>query len=582
MPETEAGVGIAKSKTSFAKLGNEHMETLKSLAIKAGIDVPIYTATGWGYAAIIPDGCIPVTAAYAYPTWTKEEELSPFFLYKDMHKNPDYAPVRYKSEDYPVFPAELGSGIESDYKRRPTVVQKSFDAMINRCIGSGANGLGYYMYHGGSTPRGDHHFFSDEAGGLPKISYDFQAPIGEFGQVREGFHRLKIVHYFLNDFGYLLAPMQTVLPANASSLTPENISDLRYAVRIKGNSGFLFLDNFQDHTIPPDKNNILVKIKTPGGDLLIPESGSFNLKSEENAIFPFNFNLNGVVLNCATSQLMTKSDDAKEPWYVFFRHEGVNSEFSFTRTKGLSVQKNSGIKVDKNSKRILVKCKEPVSEFTLIIKGRKTKVLVIDKSVALKSYIAHFNGKKYIIFSNAVVLQYGKSFTILSDGENNYEVSVYPKIKNTPFIDNGTITNTSTGDVMTSFHISIPNLKIPVETSHVGQKKFIVKSPEPLRNLNDIFLQINFTGDTGMGFLDGKLVTDKFYNGIPWQIGLKRFYPDASSKEMVFYFRPMYKNATYLQDLNPFDVPDFKNKNQVLEIRKMTFIPEYKTVLQFK
>lgn len=80
LSETQAGVGIAKSKTTFAQLGDEHMETLKSLAIKAGIDVPIYTATGWGYAAIIPDGCIPVTAAYAYPFWTKKKELSPFFF----------------------------------------------------------------------------------------------------------------------------------------------------------------------------------------------------------------------------------------------------------------------------------------------------------------------------------------------------------------------------------------------------------------------------------------------------------------------------------------------------------------------
>jgi beta-galactosidase len=351
---------------------------------------------------------------------------------------------------------------------------------------------------------------------LPKISYDFQAPIGEFGQVREGFHRLKVIHYFLNDFGYLLALMQTILPVDASTLKPEDIADLHYAVRIKDNSGFLFINNFQDHTIVPDKNNIRIKIKTGNGDVLIPESGGFNLKSEENAIFPFNFNLNGAMLNYATAQLMTKSDDATEPWYVFFRPEGVSAEFSFAKTNGLSVQKNAGITVDKNSKRILIKCNDPVSEFTLIVKGRKTKVLVIDKSLALKSYIVHIVGKKFIVFSNAIVLQDGKSFTLLSDGKNNYDVSVYPKIKNTPAIDNGTITNTSVSTVMTSFNISIPEVKIPVETSRVGEKKFIVKLPSSLGNLNDIFLQINFTGDTGMGFLDGKLVTDKFYNGSPW------------------------------------------------------------------
>jgi beta-galactosidase len=51
---------------------------------------------------------------------------------------------------------------------------------------------------------------------------------------------------------------------------------------------------------------------------------------------------------------------------------------------------------------------------------------------------------------------------------------------------------------------------------------------------------------------------------------------------MVFYFRPMYKNDSYLQDLSPEDVPDFKNKDKVLEIQKASFIPGYKTMLQFK
>jgi beta-galactosidase len=51
---------------------------------------------------------------------------------------------------------------------------------------------------------------------------------------------------------------------------------------------------------------------------------------------------------------------------------------------------------------------------------------------------------------------------------------------------------------------------------------------------------------------------------------------------MLFYFRPMYKNATYLQDLNSEDVPDFKNTDKVLDIQKVRFIPEYKTRLRFK
>ncbi|MEJ7831111.1 MAG: beta-galactosidase, partial [Segetibacter sp.] len=345
---TKVGVSVSQEKNPYANLGNDHMKVLKALATQSGMIVPLYTATGWGNAAIIPNECIPVTAAYAYPTWTPKKDISPFFLYKDMHSQPDYSPVRYNAEDYPVFPAELGSGIISSYSRRPVVEHKSFDAMINRCLGSGANGLGYYMYHGGTTPRGESNFFSDE--GVPKTSYDFQAPIGEFGQVREGFHRLKLLHWFLHDFGDILAPMATVLPKNAAEIIPENITDLRYAVRVKENSGFLFINNFQDDTTMTDKKNIQVKIKTANGIISIPASGGIDLQSGENAMFPFNFNINGTKLLYATAQLLTKSDEAVNNYYVFFRPENVKAEFSFLKIEGMTIKNNAGISIEEKDK----------------------------------------------------------------------------------------------------------------------------------------------------------------------------------------------------------------------------------------
>jgi len=146
---THEGVAVSKEKNPYADLGTDHMKTLKAIAVKEGLVTPLYTATGWGNAAIVTNESIPVTAAYAYPFWTPKRDLSPFFLFKNMHSNPDYSPVSYKPEDYPAFPAELGSGISLVYTRRPVVVHQSFDAMINRCLGSGANGVGYYMFHGG-------------------------------------------------------------------------------------------------------------------------------------------------------------------------------------------------------------------------------------------------------------------------------------------------------------------------------------------------------------------------------------------------------------------------------------------------
>jgi Beta-galactosidase, domain 2./Glycosyl hydrolases family 35. len=558
------------------------MKILKSLAVKAGLDVPLYTATGWGNAAIVTNESIPVTAAYAYPFWTAHKDISPFFLYKDMHRDPDYSPVRYKPEDYPAFPAELGSGIMTVYTRRPIVEQKSFDAMINRCLGSGANGLGYYMYHGGSTPRGEHYYYSDEAYGLPKISYDFQAPVGEFGQVREGFQRLKLINWFAQEFGDLLAPMTTVLPENASMLKPENVTDLRYAVRIKDNSGFLFVNNFQDDLKTTDKQDIQIAIKTAADVVTIPETRGFTVKEGENVIFPFHLAINGADLIYATAQLYTKSEDGKIPYYVFVAQDGNNAEFSFAKHDGFSVKKVTGISIDQNEKRILVKCPKGTSEFAIDVKGRRTKILVIEKSLAWQSYIVSIKGQKSLVFSDAVVLQKNDSISVLSTGKNEINLQVYPKIQSKLSAGNAAVLALNNKGLMSAFTISVPEVKLEPVVKQVGARKTVVTLPSTLSGLNDLFLNIDYTGDTGMGFLEGELVTDEFWKGTLWQIGLRKFYPAAASKEMVFYFRPVSENASYLDDILPENRPDFSRSKQVLDIRKITFTPEYRVNIGFE
>ena len=85
---TQEGVAVSTANNPYTALGNDHMKVLKSLAERAGMITPLYTATGWGNAAIVPNESIPVTAAYAYPFWTPKRDLSPFFIYKNMHAHP--------------------------------------------------------------------------------------------------------------------------------------------------------------------------------------------------------------------------------------------------------------------------------------------------------------------------------------------------------------------------------------------------------------------------------------------------------------------------------------------------------------
>lgn len=581
MSVTQEGVGISDAVNPFLKQGNDHMKILKSLSQSAGIDVPIYTATGWGNAAIIPDESIPVTAAYAYPFWTPKRDYSPFFLYKDMHRFPDYGPVRYTPTDYPAFSAELGSGIMSVYTRRPIAVHKSFDALINRCLGSGANGIGYYMYHGGSTPKGKSSYMSDEAYGLPKISYDFQAPIGEYGQVREGFQRLKLLHFFVQDYGHLLAPMTTVLPQDASSLTPQNITSLRYAVRKKGNSGFVFLNNFQDDTTMVEQKNIRLKIKTVQTNIIIPEKGSFNLESNENVIFPYNLDLNGFQLNYATAQLLAKDEEQSVPYYIFFTPAGIKSEFSFP--SNITINNLQGTSINKNSQRTLVSCNEAINEFKLTASGKMIHILVISKELALKMYKISINGKKHFIFSDALVLENGESTQLLQDGSPDFTIKIYPKTSIVPKNAFGNLTKLDNQRVFSSYKVSLPQVIMNVNSKKISERKWSLNLPSELpKHVNDAYLTVNYTGDTAMAFIDGELVTDEFYKGIPWQIGLRKFLT-GQPQEMVLYFRPMQKNASYLIDLQPYpeSIPDFGNNKEFLNVNNFTINVQYTTNITF-
>ena len=120
------------------------------------------------------------------------------------------------------------------------------------------------------------------------------------------------------------------------------------------------------------------------------------------------------------------------------------------------------------------------------------------------------------MFSDAVVLQNGNTFDLLSTGENNYEVSLFPKLNSSVKASSGMIKEFSGEDkIFTRYHITQPEVKHVVLTKQIGEKKLLINlPPSPAQGVNDVFLTIDYTGDTGMGFINGELVTDEFYKGI--------------------------------------------------------------------
>lgn len=547
---TKEGVSVQDKKITTAQLGDLHMKTLKGMAEEAGIITPFYTATGWGNAAVIGNEAIPVTAAYTYPFWG-EPSMSPFCMFKDIQLEPDYAPVRYETDKFPSFCAEMGAGIQMIYKRRPIVTAKAAEALMVRTLGSGANGIGYYMYHGGSTPKmiGGVGSFNDEPMGMPKVSYDFQAPLGEFGLEHASYRTLRLLHSFLADFADRLAPMETVLPEEYEKMVPSNRETLRYAARMKGRSGFVFMVNFQDHdTARMDQKDLQLCLDLKSETIRIPAKGTFTLPKDESVILPFNFYMEDAVLKYATAQLLMKLDDNGIEHYFFFAPDGMKPEYVF----------------DENTiKGNAVFTPVPGLKSTFMIRtknNKKVKITTLTRQQALNS--SKVNGK--LLITDATTLPDEDKVFLLNFGNNKFEYVLYPSTQ-------GFKTQT----------ISVPVVKPDFSVKKVNARRFSVhfSDVEKPSHVKEYFLRLNYTADVAMAFLKGTLVLDQFYHGAPWIIGLNRFSEQIKSEDMNFYFRPLCSDVPFLIDLPKKVIPDFKN-GPVCMVNEVDIVPEYVTVIK--
>jgi hypothetical protein len=101
--------------------------------------------------------------------------------------------------------------------------------------------------------------------------------------------------------------------------------------------------------------------------------------------------------------------------------------------------------------------------------------------------------------------------------------------------------------------------------------------PDILENVHEMILRVDYIGDIGSAFIDGKLVHDNFYNGTVWEIGLKQIAPNIAEKELFLRITPASANAGGLRYL-PTGMafrPD-ESENGIAVIRGISRIPEYK------
>jgi hypothetical protein len=597
--------------------GAEHIAELKKIAEEAGIKAPLYTVTGWGDPQFPSHEVIPVFGGYPDDNWSRsicELPPSPDYLFSairdDQAVGANLLPlhlIRSEISDYPFLTAELGGGMETSYHRRPVLQADDVAAFVLCKLGSGANLLGYYMYHGGGNPEGKLSTLQEsQATGYPNddpvISYDYQAPLGEFGQVRPSYGALKVYHLFLRQFGSIVAPMQMMLPSTA----PVSIYDRqtpRLAARTDGNRGFVFINNYVRNYPLPEHSAMQIELKLASETLRIP-SKPVAIPSGAYSIWPVNLDLNGSLLKYASAQLLCKASEGETAFYFFFAWPGIEPEFAFDEQSVGSVNASRGVK-GRAQGQVHITGIAPGNSFAIALhsKARKSaRIVVLTRQQAETCYLLPFGGVDRVFISPAYLFSDGQRLHLRSRAIRDLSFSVFPALSQ--FRASVPFREISPDGIFMRYAATVTPKTIPVRVEQrrgagsLGPPKMGAEvalaptdadfdqaaewrlhlPPDALDGLSNLYLQIEYVGDVARLYAGERLLDDNFYNGTTWEIGLKQFASEGLARGLNLKILPLRENAPIYLPGSAW--PPFAAGGETVAIRTVSASPEYEVTIE--
>ncbi|KOU61711.1 glycosyl hydrolase family 35 [Streptomyces sp. MMG1533] len=546
-----------------------HLLTLKRMAQEAGMSAPLWTSTAWGGVQLPPDELLPLYGGYTETFWTEADGGWPdtcrkhfFFTHQrdDEGIGADLRPTTVRggepdafADRFPWATCELGGGMAVSYHRRPRVDPDDIGALGLTKIGCGSVWQGFYMFHGGTNPAGElttlqESHATDYPNDLPVLTYDFQAPLGEYGQYRRTYHELRLQHLMLADFGHLIAPMESVLPERQPAAQDDR-ETLRWAVRSDGASGFLFVNNHQPHEPLPDHPDTSFTVGFPdgSGESTLP-STPVTVPSGAYFCWPLRLDVAGLRLEWATAQPVCTVDVDGRTVLVLAATDGIAPELALDASTVASVGAPTG-DITPVGDRLLVTGLRPGTDALVEVEtahGRRVGLLVLDAATARTAYRGRAWGAERLVLCGDGVV-FDREEVRLHGSQAPVSFAVLPAPERTPVVDGVPVSPEADG-VFTRYAVPSPErgedtpqvtlvrpagpapetaTGVQGRASAPADKYFDTVAAEYRVDVPDdlppgTLLRLHWTGDVGRAYVGDTLVADQFFSGRGWDIGLDR------------------------------------------------------------
>jgi hypothetical protein len=550
-------------ENEFASGDPDHIGTLKQMSLKSGISPVYFSVTANTVFNDAQTEVIPLQGAYPYRGWEKAGgSITKDFLYgNDQWIIEDaLGKLYFDINKFPKGLCEQGCGSQMTERNRFIVDPKVIESHLQNQVGRGMNMVGYYMFHGGTQLPGL------KEPGYPE-SYDFQAPISEFGYLNQSYKDLKLLHNFINDFGSELVGMQ-VVEAPDPCRDEKNLEKLRYIARTNGKQGFVFLCNSQARTVMPDKE-VALRVKLTGEVIDFPP---FTMKGQTAPILPFNLEAGGILLKYVLAQPLARIKDVESTTLFFTQLDGVTPQIAVDAT---TIRTGSAegwtIKTGNNNTLFTSTSSNTISLTSP--EGKTVTLIFLTRLQAEHSWRVILNNKPSLIISEADVIANGENIELYTLNKPDFLFSVYPQIQSAATTD-GKSLEIINHNGFSDCRVSYTPVTVPVTFKKKKDKAIITMPGQLSQNMNDIFVESEYYGGQVNAIQNEKTVTDNLYNGQPWLMGLKRY---LGKGDLTLQVQPWNDKIT---GVNETLVNEIKKQNPGFKTLKL--IPQYKTTLIIK
>ena len=538
-----------------------HLLTLKRLAREAGLSAPLWTATAWGGADLPAEEVLPLYGGYGDGFWVDADApWDPTFrdhyffshvwddpgIGADVRRLQENGPVaapRTPSELFPTATCELGGGMATAYHRRPRPGALDVATVAHCKIGNGSAWQGYYMYAGGTNPPGEYGLQESHATGypndLPRLGYDFHAPVGEAGTLAPSHAELRRQHAFLAAFGATLAEMPSSLPERLPAGV-EDARTLRWAVRSDGQTGFLFVAWHQPHVPLAPYRSARLRVVLDDRELVLP-SRPADIPPGTLARWPLALTAGGVRLEWATASVLTMLP-GEVPTLVLTAEAGIDVELAVagrpvrTVAPGLAPHRLTGA-------------------------GGVLDVLVLPAEVAPAVWVCEDGPGRRLLLSDDE-LSWGPDgrIEVCAEATAPPRVRVYADgaFTDLPVVPAGPVVAAAepVDDVVSLVRPAAATVPIAYG-KHDGRES--APAAEVFDELAavyrltlpgwaaesdlDALLHLDWAGDAGQLRVDGRPVTDRFWDGSRWTVSLRDAGYHAGA-EVTLHLLPLAVGST--------------------------------------